>query len=277
MPGFQHREGQLAMAEAVEDALASERPLLVEAGTGTGKTLAYLVPAILSGRKVVVSTATRALQEQIYFKDLPIVADALAKYDVRFRAALMKGLSNYACKRRLHEALASGDAGASSFRLKKWAEESEAGDRAELADMPEDDPAWASVQSSTETRIGADCKYFEECFVTRMKRDAEAADVVVVNHHLFCADLVLRRNQRERASAIPAYDAVIFDEAHQLEDVATTFFGTTISMARIDALARDARRALGFGEAFLSRPLPDQNHRSRSRVLLRARAASIAT
>jgi ATP-dependent DNA helicase DinG len=258
LPGFKLRDGQLAMAEAVEDALAREQPLLVEAGTGTGKTLAYLVPAILSGRKVVVSTATRALQEQIYFKDLPIVADVLATFDVRFSAALMKGLSNYACKRRLNEALAAGSAGAISFRLKQWAQESDAGDRAELADMTEDDPAWAEVSSSTETRIGAECKYFDECFVTRMKRDAEAADVVVVNHHLFCADLVLRMNQRERASAIPAYDAVIFDEAHQLEDVATTFFGSTISIARVDALARDARRALRIGEAFMSRPLPDE-------------------
>ncbi len=255
--GFQLREGQLAMAEAVEDALAREEPLLVEAGTGTGKTLAYLVPAILSGRKIVVSTATRALQEQIYFKDLPIVAEALAVHGIRFRAALMKGLSNYACKRRLNEALASGDV-IVPFRLRKWTDESESGDRAELADMSEDDPAWSQIQSSTETRIGAECKYFDECFVTRMKRDAEEADVIVVNHHLFCADLVLRRNHRERASAIPAYDAVIFDEAHQLEDVATTFFGSTISMQRIDALARDARRALGFEEAFMSRPLPDQ-------------------
>jgi len=258
LPGFQHRAGQLAMAEAVEAALSGDRPLLVEAGTGTGKTLAYLVPAVLSGRKVVISTATRALQEQIYFKDLPIVAELLATFGVRFRAAMMKGLSNYLCKRRLKEALASGDPAA--WRFKDWANETEVGDRAELADLGEDDPSWAAVQSSTETRIGAECVHFEECFVTRMKRDAEQADIIVVNHHLFCADLVLRRAQRERASAIPAYDAVIFDEAHQLEDVATTFFGTTISSARIDALARDARRALPTHDDanFLARPITDQ-------------------
>ena len=228
---------------------AREEPLLVgEAGTGTGKTLAYLVPAILSGRKSRRLRPRRArCKSKSISKDLPIVAEALAVHGIRFRAALMKGLSTYACKRRLNEALASGDV-IVPFRLRKWVDESEAGDRAELADMSEDDPAWAQIQSSTETRIGADCKYFEECFVTRMKRDAEEADVVVVNHHLFCAVLVLRRNQRERASAIPAYDAVIFDEAHQLEDVATTFFGSTISMARIDALARDARRALGLAK-----------------------------
>ena len=249
------------MAEAVEDALASERPLLVEAGTGTGKTLAYLVPAVLSGKKVVVSTATRALQEQIYFKDLPIVAELLATFGVRFRAALMKGLSNYVCKRRLNEALASGDA--TAWRVKEWANQTEVGDRSELSDLPEDDPAWGAVQSSTDTRIGAGCKYFDECFVTRMRREAEEANVLVVNHHLFCADLVLRRAQRERASAIPAYDAVIFDEAHQLEDVATTFFGSTVSTARIDALARDARRAFeGRGNessaSFLAQPVSDQ-------------------
>ncbi|HEX4517242.1 MAG TPA: ATP-dependent DNA helicase, partial [Polyangiaceae bacterium] len=226
-----------------------------EAGTGTGKTLAYLVPAILSGKKVVVSTATRALQEQIYFKDLPIVAEVLATYGIKFRAALMKGLSNYLCRRRLHEALLAGDA---SFRLKQWAEETESGDRSELADLAEDDPAWAAVMSGTDTRIGAECTYFDECFVTRMKREAEQADVVVVNHHLFCADLVLRRNQRERASAIPAYDAVIFDEAHQLEDVATTFFGSTVSTARIDSLARDARRAMPVAQSLLAQPVSDQ-------------------
>ncbi len=255
LPGYEVREGQLAMAEAVESAIADERPLLVEAGTGTGKTLAYLVPALLSGKKVVVSTATRALQEQIFFKDLPLVAELLESCGVKFRASLMKGLSNYVCKRRMNEALAAGDA--STWRIRDWAAESDYGDRSELADLTEDDPGWFAVQSSTETRIGADCKYFEECFVTRMKRDAEQADLIVVNHHLFCADLVLRRNQRERASAIPAYDAVIFDEAHQLEDVATNFFGTSLSTARIDSLARDARRALE-NEIILSRPLSDQ-------------------
>jgi ATP-dependent DNA helicase DinG len=255
LSGYQHREGQLAMAEAVEASLFEERALLVEAGTGTGKTLAYLVPAILSGKKVVVSTATRALQEQIYFKDLPIVAEVLAAYGIKFRAALMKGLSNYLCRRRLHEALLAGDV---SFRLKQWSEETESGDRSELADLAEDDPAWAAVMSGTDTRIGSECHYFDECFVTRMKQDAERADIVVVNHHLFCADLVLRRNQRERASAIPAYDAVIFDEAHQLEDVATTFFGSSISTARIDSLARDARRAMPPAQSLLAQPIADQ-------------------
>ena len=255
LPGYRPRDGQLAMADAVEAALAEERPLLVEAGTGTGKTLAYLVPALASGRRVVVSTATRALQEQIFFKDLPVVIELLAEHGVHVRVALMKGLTNYLCRRRLAESLG---AGLSTLRLDRWARETEVGDRSELADLAEDDPAWAAVQSSTDTRIGADCNYFDTCFVTKMKREAEDANLVVVNHHLFCADLALRRSQRERASAIPPYDAVIFDEAHQLEDVATTFFGSTISSARVDALARDARRALPPASEALSRPIHDE-------------------
>src|SRR5579859_5051583 len=157
LPSYRYREGQVAMAEAVEDALRAERALLVEAGTGTGKTVAYLVPAILSGRKVVISTATRALQEQIYFKDLALVAELLAVFGIRFRAAMMKGLSNYVCRRRFGEALASGDHGAT--RLQGWVSDSEVGDRSELVDLSEDDQAWMAIQSSTETRIGSGCPH----------------------------------------------------------------------------------------------------------------------
>ena len=244
LPGYEVREGQLRMAEATERALAGDRCLFVEAGTGTGKTLAYLVPAVLSGRKVVVSTATRALQDQIYTKDLPLVREVLAQHGVHFRATLMKGLSNYVCKRRLAEAQMQPLPERGLGRIATWAAESETGDRAELADMSEDEPAWGLVASSTDTRIGAGCKYYEECFVTSMRREAEQADVLVVNHHLFCADLALRRMGRGEASAIPAYDAVIFDEAHQLEDIATAFFGASVSSARIEALVRDAKRTL---------------------------------
>jgi ATP-dependent DNA helicase DinG len=226
------------MAEAVERALLTERALLVEAGTGTGKTLGYLVPAILSGRKVVVSTATRALQEQIVEKDLPLVRAALAAHGVTFRAALMKGLTNYLCKRRFSEVVPLR-------QIADWAERTETGDRAELEGVPEDAEAWRDVQSSTETRIGAECKYFEACFVTKMRRDAEEAQLVVVNHHLFFADLVLRRGRAEGyASAIPNYDAVIFDEAHQVEDIATDFFGVRVSTSRVEALTREARRTM---------------------------------
>ena len=269
LPGYEDRPGQLAMAEAVEEAFLQERPLFVEAGTGTGKTLAYLVPAILSGKKVIVSTATRALQEQIFTKDLPIVRSILAPLGVDFKAALMKGLANYVCKRRLNELLASAEGARVGSdrdlsRIVEWVKESESGDRAELASVAEDAAAWREVQSSTDTRIGAGCSYYDECFVTRMRREAEDATLVVVNHHLFFADLALRRGRGgEYASAIPPYDVVVFDEAHQIEEIATDFFGVRVSSSRVDALVRDAKRAfvgaklmsvLGTGDA---RPLLD--------------------
>ncbi len=249
LPGYEDRPGQLEMAEAVEAALLGDRPLMVEAGTGTGKTLAYLVPAILSGRKVVISTATRALQEQVMTKDLPLVREILTPFGVTFRAALMKGLPNYLCKRRLAELLGTAGGRVATdrvlSRIEQWAKETETGDRAELVDVPEDAEGWREVQSSTDTRIGAECKYYDECFITRMRRDAEDAQLLVVNHHLFFADLALRRSRSgEYASAIPNYDAVIFDEAHQLEDVATDFFGVRVSSGRVDALTRDAKRSL---------------------------------
>ena len=240
------------MAVAVERALESERHLFVDAGTGTGKTRAYLVPAVLSGRKVVVSTATKALQDQIYEKDIPLVARALAAHGVRFRAALMKGLANYVCLRRLEEARTGGVHGHDRdfARILDWLDETKTGDRSELADLPEDAPAWREVSSSSDTRIGADCAHFERCFVTRMRREAEEAQIVVVNHHLFLADLALRAGPRgAHASVLPAYDTVVFDEAHQIEDVATDFFGSRVSSARVEALLRDAERALGAANA----------------------------
>lgn len=246
LAGYEEREGQLAMARAVHDALIRDEHLFVEAGTGTGKTLAYLVPAVLSGRKVIVSTATLALQEQIFQKDLPLVRAVLAEHGVTFEAALMKGLSNYVCKRRLRERLESGEpVSADLVRIGRFAEESASGDRAELASLEEGAAAWRDVQSSTETRIGAGCSYYDECFVTSMRRRAEEAQIIVVNHHLFFADLALRTTKSGGfAGVIPPYDAVIFDEAHQIESVATDFFGVRISSARADALVRDARRAI---------------------------------
>jgi ATP-dependent DNA helicase DinG len=252
LPGWEHRDGQLAMAQAVEVALEEERHLLVEAGTGTGKTLAYLVPAVLSGRKVVVSTATRALQEQIFVKDLPLVAQALEAYGVPVKAALMKGLSNYACLRRFEEARTSGaHAGDREFaRIEAWMRDTESGDRAELSDLPEDAKAWLNVASSSETRIGVGCEHHGRCFVTRMRREAEEAQIVVVNHHLFLADLALRTGPRgAHASVIPAYDAVIFDEAHQVDDIATDFFGTRVSSAKVESLLQDAERTLAKANA----------------------------
>lgn len=240
------RAGQLEMSRAVGDAIEQERVLLCEAGTGTGKTLAYLVPAILSRRRVVVSTATKALQEQIYAKDLPLLADRLG---IEFRAALMKGLANYLCRRRLDEALKTRDLqpdrAATLARIESWARESEFGDRVELEWLRDDDPAWRDVQSGSDTRVGQGCPHYDRCFVTKMRDDAQRAQVVVVNHHLYLADLALRRGGAMRGKGvIPEHDVVIFDEAHQLEEIATDFFGVRVSSARLETVARDARRTV---------------------------------
>jgi ATP-dependent DNA helicase DinG len=237
------------MADAVERALEEERVVLCEAGTGTGKTLAYLVPALLSGKKVVISTATRALQEQIFFKDLPLAQRIL---DLPVEATLMKGLGNYLCRRRWEELSRSEEAlrpgMASAIRtVKAWVEETETGDLGELAALREDDPTRLAVASSSETRIGQSCQYFESCFVTRMRREADAARLVVVNHHLFFADLALRGPHP--GHVLPDYDAVIFDEAHQLEDIATEFFGLRVSEARVARALDDADRALRLSGA----------------------------
>jgi ATP-dependent DNA helicase DinG len=246
LEGYEHREGQLEMARAVHDALAEDRHLFAEAGTGTGKTLAYLVPAVLSGRKVVVATATHALQEQIFGKDIPLVRAVLAEHGIEVRAALMKGLSNYLCKRRTNERLKSGELVSSDLaRIERWSLATETGDRAELEDLEEGAAAWRDVQSGTDTRIGVGCSYHDECFVTRMRREAEQAQIVVVNHHLFFADLALRTGKHGGfGGALPPYDAVVFDEAHQIESVATDFFGARISSSRLTSLVRDARRSV---------------------------------
>jgi len=232
------------MAAAVERTLNEDGILFCEAGTGTGKTLAYLVPALLSGKKVIVSTATRALQEQIFQRDLPVIERALG---LTFPVALMKGLSNYVCRRRLaefrqSEASARPMYARSLDSLLSFVEETETGDLAELAGMADDDPIRPEIASSSDTRVGASCQYFDECFVTRMRRDAERARLVVVNHHLFFADLALRGPHPGRV--LPDYDAVIFDEAHQLEDIATEFFGMRVSRRRLERLLTDAGRAL---------------------------------
>lgn len=240
---YEPRLGQIEMARAVAEAILEERVLLCEAGTGTGKTLAYLVPAILAGRRVVVSTATKALQEQIYAKDLPLLADHLG---VPFRAALMKGLANYVCRRRLSEALATEqprDRLAVLARIEQWTRESVSGDRVELEWLRDDDPAWRDVQSGSDTRIGQGCPFNERCFVTKMRDEAQRASLVVVNHHLYLADLALRRGGA-RQGVIPEHDVVIFDEAHQLEEIATDFFGVRVSSARVEAVVRDARRTV---------------------------------
>ncbi|MDB4971818.1 MAG: DinG family ATP-dependent helicase YoaA [Myxococcaceae bacterium] len=242
LPGYEERAEQLAMTELVERALAEDAIALIEAGTGTGKTLAYLVPALLSGKKVVVSTGTKTLQEQIVHRDLPLLARHLG---VPVSAAMMKGLGNYLCLRRYGEFMASPESERvtsprSLALLREFRLTTSTGERSELK-LPEDAPVWAEVQSGSETRIGQRCPHYEACFVTRMRRDAEQAQILVVNHHLFFADLALRGPHG--GSAIPDYDAVIFDEAHQIESVVTEFFGVRVSTGRVEALLRDAERA----------------------------------
>jgi len=244
IPGYEHRPSQLRMAEAVQRVLEDDGVLIAEAGTGTGKTLAYLMPALLSDRRIVVSTGTKTLQDQIMEHDLPMLEERLG---TRVHAACMKGLANYLCLRRFDELRHSAEADRNRAAkhlplLERWQTATATGDRAELETLPDDAPIWAMVSSSPETRIGARCRFYDECFVTRMRRRAEEAQIVVVNHHLFFADLATRG---PHGGIIPDYEAVIFDEAHQIEDVVTQFFGVVVSSSRIEVLARDAARALG--------------------------------
>lgn len=239
---FQVRSGQLAVTDAVERVLAEDGTLLCEAGTGIGKTFAYLVPAVLSGRKVIVSTATKALQDQVAHRDLPLVQRALS---TNVEVAVMKGLSNYLCKRRYREFQLSEEAlrpqyAAPLSTLRSWIQETESGELAELAAWSEREPTRAFVASSSETRLGVKCPHYDECFVTTMKRDAEAAQIVVVNHHLFFADLALRGPHPGRV--LPDYDAVIFDEAHQIEDTAAMYFGLRVTKTQVLRIVSEARR-----------------------------------
>jgi ATP-dependent DNA helicase DinG len=242
--GFEARPGQLEMADGVAAVLAEGGVLLAEAGTGTGKTLAYLVPAILSRERVLISTGTKNLQEQIFYKDVPLLRDALP---VRFTATYMKGRGNYLCLHRfeaLHEAPPAGDA--HHLRLiGEWARETTTGDRAEIEDLPEDLPLWKEIAASNENCIGADCPSYGDCFVTKMRQRAAASDLVIVNHHLLCADASVRQNAY--GEVIPQCHYAILDEAHQLEDVATQYFGIAVSNYRLEDLARDTERAVGAG------------------------------
>jgi ATP-dependent DNA helicase DinG len=237
---FEARTGQQEMASAVAGVFERGGVLLAEAGTGTGKTLAYLVPAILSGQRVLISTGTKNLQEQIYFKDIPALRDAL---NVPFSATYMKGRGNYLCLHRLDQIHDVGGPAAFDVFLpivREWAAKTETGDRAELQDLPEDVPFWNDVSATAETCLGTECKRYDECFVTRMRQRAAESDVVIVNHHLLCADAAVRKNAF--GEVIPACTHAILDEAHQLEDVATQYFGVGVSTYRIDDLAQDIDR-----------------------------------
>jgi ATP-dependent DNA helicase DinG len=241
------------MADAVAAVIADGGVLLAEAGTGTGKTLAYLVPAILSRQRVLISTGTKNLQEQIYFKDLPVLRDTLG---IPFRAAYMKGRSNYLCLHRFQAfrdsaAIRSREESAHVRIIDAWRHDTETGDRAEIEDLPEDLPFWKEIAASAENCIGIDCPQFNDCYVTRMRQRAAESDVVIVNHHLLCADAAVRQNAY--GEVIPHCSYAVVDEAHQLEDVATQYFGIAVSNYRVDDLTRDVDRAIG------ARLIPDRD------------------
>ena len=245
LPGYEYRPEQITLAHEVARAFDERRMLVAEAGTGTGKTLAYLVPAVLSGRRVVVSTATKNLQDQLFHKDLPLLRDGLG-LDVS--ATLVKGRANYLCLHRLERArsgalLASREEAEAFSLLLGWAERTETGDRAELH-LPEGFAGWRQVSTTPEGCLGTRCPQHEACFVTRLRKQAEASTVVVVNHALFFADLAVRTGRGAGEGVLPRYEAVVFDEAHGLEDAATEFFGTTVSSHRFEELTRDALAAL---------------------------------
>ncbi|HWU33956.1 MAG TPA: ATP-dependent DNA helicase [Methylovorus sp.] len=240
IPGYRTRVQQLEMAKAIEEAIKHGRQLVAEAGTGTGKTFAYLVPALLSGGKVIVSTGTKTLQDQLFNRDLPAVRDALK---VPVTVAMLKGRANYVCHFHLERAMNEGrfisreDANY-VHKVRAFADNSATGDKSELTDVPENATIWPSVTSTRDNCMGQECAYYKECFVMEARKRALAADVVVVNHHLFFADVMLR--DEGVAELLPSANTVIFDEAHQLPEVAGLFFGEDISTSQLMELARDA-------------------------------------
>jgi ATP-dependent DNA helicase DinG len=241
LPNYAYRPEQAVMAKAVGAALARLEPLIVEAGTGTGKTFAYLIPALLSGRSVIISTGTRTLQDQLFRRDVPMLAKALG---LPAKLALLKGRTNYLCRHRLELAAqqgsllpASRDVARLLARVSRWAATTKTGDLAELTDLPEQSPIWPSITSTRENCLGQECPQFSRCHVIEARRNAQAADIVVVNHHLLLADLALK--DEGFGDLLPGAEAVILDEAHQVPDIAAQFFGQTWSVRQVQVLMRD--------------------------------------
>ncbi|HWW17530.1 MAG TPA: ATP-dependent DNA helicase [Candidatus Saccharimonadales bacterium] len=265
--GYEHRRAQLLMAELVQDAFESRHHVVVEAGTGTGKTLAYLLPAICSGRRVVISTATKSLQEQLYQKDIPFLQKHFAP---DLKVAVMKGRSNFLCRAKLHQIadqpILKGMEEMDAFRqIQDWSKLTETGDRAELTFLPDDSELWTRLDARRDTCTGQKCPDFKQCFITAMQQRAKEADLIIVNHHLFFADLALK--QDDFGSILPEYSAVVFDEAHEMEDVASDYFGRQISNYRFEELARDAdiaMRLLHLASPALSRRTQRIRERSRA-------------
>jgi ATP-dependent DNA helicase DinG len=278
LPAFEPRPGQRTMAAAVADALETGGILLAEAGTGTGKTLAYLVPALLSGQRVLVSTGTKNLQEQIFTKDLPLLAGVLSG---RFTATCMKGRGNYLCLHRFEQfqqapALRHGHDRVHLTLIAEWAKATPTGDRAEIEELPDDLPFWPQIAATTENCLGSECPRFGDCYVTRMRQRAAESDIVIVNHHLLCADAAVR--QQEFGEVIPDCPALVIDEAHQLEDVATQYFGVAISTYRVEELTQDGDRLIQQGAVRGSAHEPAlRDALSRTRAAAQAFFAILAT
>src|SRR5580704_5140557 len=256
---YEFRPGQVAMAEAVESALNDKRHLIVEAGTGTGKTLAYLVPALLSGKRIVVSTGTKNLQEQLFLKDVPFLQQHFSR---PLKVCYMKGRNNYACRQKIYEmdkdpVLTGLEEVADFHIIQEWEKTTEFGDRAEIKTLPEGSQAWHKVDARSDLCTGSKCPNFERCFITLMHQRALESDIVIVNHHLFFADLSLRDENYE-GGILPEYHAVVFDEAHEIEDVVGQYFGVSVSNYRVQELRRDLSvigRMKKFGTPELDRIL----------------------
>jgi len=266
-PGYEFRPSQLAMAQIADEAFSKHQHVVIEAGTGTGKTLAYLIPAIRSGRRVVISTATKSLQEQLFQKDVPFLQRHFAP---NLKAALMKGRVNFLCRQKVHQmegqpVLKGIDEIDWFSQIRDWEKLTETGDRNELTFLPDDAELWNRIDARSDLCTGKKCPEFGRCFITAMKQRAQEADLIIVNHHLFFADLAVR--QDDFGSILPEYSAVVFDEAHEIEDVASDYFGRQLSSYRFEELGRDAEnllRVLRIEEAPLRRNLARMRERARS-------------
>jgi ATP-dependent DNA helicase DinG len=266
---YEYRPGQLEMAKAVERALTEHRHLIVEAGTGTGKTLAYLLPALRTGQRVIVSTGTKALQDQLYFRDVPFLETLIGD----LRVCYMKGRANYLCRHKLvalqNQPILSGLEEIDQFQqIANWEKTTETGDRAELSGMPESSALWQKLDARSEACLGTTCPDYNRCFITEMRRKALESDIIIVNHHLFFADLSVKQQATGAPDAgiLPEAAAVIFDEAHELEDVASSYFGLSVSNIRFEELARDTDVLLRGKEGAGNMPAATQQLRDRARM-----------
>jgi ATP-dependent DNA helicase DinG len=270
---YEYRPGQLEMAKAVERAFAEHRHLIVEAGTGTGKTLAYLLPALRTGQRVIVSTGTKALQDQLYFRDVPFLETLLGD----LRVCYMKGRANYLCRRKLcalrDQPVLSGLDEINEYQqIAEWEKITETGDRAELANLPESSALWHKLDARSEACLGSTCPDYRRCFVTEMRRKALESDLIIVNHHLFFADAAVRHisGAAPDAGVLPESYAVIFDEAHELEEVASQYFGRSLSNLRFEDFARDADVLLRGNQGATNIPALNQQLRERARMFFAA-------